>query len=68
MANILAYLGQCLTILMIQVVAVGGGDEGLSNKDGFASNDLKNLTIIPFTTPIYVQVHFVFHYNLSEIE
>jgi hypothetical protein len=53
---------------MIQVVAVGGGDEGLSNKDGFASNDLKNLTIIPLITPIYVQVHFVFHYNLSEIE
>jgi hypothetical protein len=48
-------------ILMIRVVVVGGGDEGLSNKDGFVSNDLKNLTIIPPTTPIYVQLHCMFH-------
>jgi len=48
-------------ILMIRVVIVGGGDEGLSNRNGFASNDLKKLTIIPPTTPIYVQLHSMFH-------
>jgi hypothetical protein len=50
-----------LTILMIKVVVVGRGDERLSNKDGFASNDLKNLTITFPTTSIYVQVHSMFH-------
>jgi hypothetical protein len=53
---------------MIRVVVVAGGDEGLSNKDGFASNDLKNSTIIPPNTLIYVQVHSMFHLILSEIE
>ncbi len=50
-----------MTILIIRVVAIGGGDEGLSNKNGFASNDLKNSTFIPPTTPIYVKVDYAFH-------